>query len=99
MVRLIVHEIKQELDRDMPAPLPQIVKADPQMPEGPALVGTPMFSKLHSLSVATVNLSSVHSLFLPISLSLYFVGSHFFLASQPLFPSTLYVFFLPTYAM
>lgn len=49
----------------------QIMKADPQMPEGPVLTGTLMFSELHSLPIASVNLPSVHSYSLPTSLSFF----------------------------
>ena len=73
------------------------MKADPQMPEGPGLTGSLMFSEIHSLPIASVNLSSVHSFSLPMSLSLYLLGSHF---SPHLYNShlslTLYVLFLAT---
>lgn len=67
------------------------------MPEGPGLTGSLMFSEIHSLLIAHVNLSSVHSFSLPTSLSLHLLGSHFapYLYSSPLF-LTLYVLFLAT---
>lgn len=51
----------------MLVPLPQIMKTDPQMPEGLVLVDTPMFSELHSLSTDNVNFFSVHSLSLSLA--------------------------------
>lgn len=53
------------------------MKADAQIPEGPVLVGTPVFSDLHSLSIANVILSSVYFLSLPVYLSLYLIALHF----------------------
>lgn len=55
---------------------PQIMKADAQIPEGPVLVGTPVFSDLHSLSIASV-IFIFCFLSLPVYLSLYLIALHF----------------------